>query len=321
MSVTFRCYQPGDEKAIISLWNQCLHFDPISVERFRHLILLDANFSSEGMILAFDQQRLVGAIYGIIRKIPLNRDDLELDNGWISFFFVHSNYEKQGIGSELMQRVSNFFKTHHRKNVFFSSYAPNYILPGIDASAYPSGNQFLVQQGFQKQYTAAAMDFSLLDYHYPQGIQDLTLKREEEGYHIRQATDSDLIELIEFANESFNPDWGRAIREGLINGMPMKNIVIARNPKSKLVGFGLYGAYEGVNERFGPFGVDPEERGKGLGKIILNLCLNQMKAEGYHNAWFLWTGEKTTAGYLYLQTGFKVTRRFDVVKKEIVSHD
>src|SRR5699024_562259 len=101
------------------------------------------------------------------------------------------------------------------------------------------------------------------------------------------AQDKDLYEVMQFANMKFNPDWGRAIREGLLRGMSLEQILIARN-KEQLVGFCLFGGYEGIRERFGPFGVDPDERGKGLGKILLNLCLQKMKARGLHGAWFLW---------------------------------
>ncbi len=321
VNITYRKYQSGDESQIVKLWNKTLLADPISQERFRHLVLLDANFNPNGMILAFDREKLVGVTYGVIRQLPLYQDDLEPNNGWISFFFVDSDYESQGIGQQLLNRLEDFFIKHQRQQIFFSAYAPNYILPGIDTEQYPKGHKLLINQGFEKQYTAAAMDYSLLDYTVDSSIDALIQQRQQEGYVIRRAQDGDLFELIQFANEEFNPDWGRAIREGLIHGMPMNQIFITRNPDGDMVGFGLYGAYEGMKERFGPFGVDPNERGKGLGKIILNLCLNQMKSEGYHNAWFLWTGEKTAAGYLYLKTGFEVTRRFDVMKKELQKND
>ncbi|WP_346393927.1 GNAT family N-acetyltransferase [Virgibacillus pantothenticus] len=75
----------------------------------------------------------------------------------------------------------------------------------------------------------------------------------------------------------------------------MERILVVRQ-KGKVVGFCIYGGYEGVPERFGPFGVALDQHGKKLGKILLNLCLQQIKAESLHGAWFLWIGEKTSAG-------------------------
>lgn len=314
--ITYRIYQSGDEKPIVNLWNRCLLNDPITSKRFRNLVLLDANFDPNGVQLAFDEEKLVGCVYAVRRLSPMFGTDLEPDNGWIPFFFVDQHYQKSGVGGQLMKNAVDFLKENGRSNVFFASYAPNYIMPGIDEYAYPEAYKFLLEQGFQKLYSPIAMDRNLVDFQLSQEIKDLKEKRELEGYSFEQAEDKDLYEVIQFANLKFNPDWGRAIREGILQGLPLHRILVARQG-DKIVGFCIYGGYEGVPDRFGPFGVDPDQQGKGLGKLILNLCLQQMKAEGLHGAWFLWTGEKSSAGYLYKKTGFDITRKFHVMKKDI----
>src|SRR5699024_317149 len=172
----------------------------------------------------------------------------------------------------------------------------------------------LKSQGFVKLYSPVAMDRNLVDFYVAEDIEQLIEQRQDEGYSFRLAQHKDLYELIQFANVIFNPDWGRAIREGILQGLPLDRILVTRK-EERIVGFCIYGGYEGVPERFGPFGVDPNEQGKGLGKILLNICLKQMKAEGLHSAWFLWTGDETPAGYLYKSTGFEITRKFHVMQK------
>src|SRR5438105_4998747 len=61
-------------------------------------------------------------------------------------------------------------------------------------------------------------------------------------------------------------------------------------------------------------GVDPNLRGIGLGKVLLYRCLDQMRSQGLHNAWFLWTGLDEPAGYLYTRVGFHVSRQFAVMR-------
>jgi len=312
--ILYRNYQPGDEQKVVTLWNNCLPYDPINLQRFRRLVLLDANFDPEGLQLAFHDGELVGALYAVRRRLPMIDTDLENENGWIPFFFVHPEYRRQGIGEQLLENALDFFRKHQRKNIFFSSYAPNYIVPGIDKAHYPEGESFLKKQGFQMVYPCVAMDRNLVEFILTDEIKALVKEREKEGYVFRRATDGDLYDLIQFANTVFNPDWGRAIREGIPQGLPLERIFVAYHGR-KLVGFCLYGGYEGVPERFGPFGVAPEEQGKKLGKILLNLCLHAMRSEGLHGAWFLWTGEKSAAGYLYKKTGFEITRTFHVMKK------
>jgi ribosomal protein S18 acetylase RimI-like enzyme len=63
--------------------------------------------------------------------------------------------------------------------------------------------------------------------------------------------------------------------------------------------------------------VDDALRGTGLGKVLLYLTLEAMAARGFHDAWFLWTGEATPAGHLYHRAGFTVTRTFDTYGKTL----
>ncbi|MEH7222299.1 GNAT family N-acetyltransferase [Bacillus sp. JJ1566] len=314
--VEYRHYQSGDEKQIVELWNQSLWKDPITSKRFRNLVLLDANFDPAGMRLAFENNKLIGCVYAVRRLLPMFGTDLEPDNGWIPFFFVDKSHQRTGVGAQLMKEAISFLKENNCKHVFFSSYAPNYIMPGIDETAYPEAYQFLQAEGFTKLYSPIAMDRNLVDFKLSDEIKELVKQREEEGYTFTKAEDKDLYDVIQFANLKFNPDWGRAIREGVLQGLPMERILVARQD-DKIVGFCIYGGYEQVPDRFGPFGVDPEQQGKGLGKILLHLCLQNMKSESLHGAWFLWTGEKTSAGYLYKKTGFTITRTFHVMKKDL----
>ncbi|WP_413375208.1 GNAT family N-acetyltransferase [Alkalihalobacillus sp. 1P02AB] len=314
--VSFRFYQSGDEEQIVHLWNETLGNDPITAKRFRNLILLDANFDPVGLRLAFEKDRLIGVVYAVRRLLPMYGTDLEPDNGWIPFFFVDEKAQNNGVAKQLMKEAEQFLKNEGRKTVFFASYAPNYILPGVDEEAYPDAYQFLQKQGFQKLYSPVAMDRNLVGFKQTEEMKKLKTLREEEGYTFAQAEDKDLYEVIQFANQKFNPDWGRAIREGVLQGLPLERILVARYAR-EVVGFCIYGGYEGIPERFGPFGVDEGQQGKGLGKLLLHECLTMMRAEGLHSAWFLWTGEKSAAGHLYKKTRFEITRRFHVMKKEI----
>lgn len=85
--------------------------------------------------------------------------------------------------------------------------------------------------------------------------------------------------------------------------------------KEHIVGFALYAAYRGIPERFGPFGVDPGQRGTGLGKILLHLTMTRMRAEGLHSSWFLWTGAASPAYHLYAKAGYEITRKFHVMRR------
>lgn len=56
-TMEYRFYESGNKKAIVQLWNECLHHDPNTPGRLRNMVLLDANFDPEGFRLAFEDGR------------------------------------------------------------------------------------------------------------------------------------------------------------------------------------------------------------------------------------------------------------------------
>ncbi len=314
----YRTFESKDLAGIVSAWNVSLWCDPITEKRVKNLILCDPNFDSEGCIVAVDNDTIIGFLYAIRRRVPMFGNLLEPESGWIHSFFVDKTYQRRGVGTELLRRGMDFLKTCGVKTMYFSPYAPNYIVPGIDSTAYPAGEKLLVARGFSIQYEAVAMDCCLVNYQYPLDVQELKKQRELEGYTFTPLETGEIPEVAWFAHSKFNEDWGRAIRQGLSNNVDKEQVTVAKNSTGDTIGFTMFGAYEGIRERFGPFGVDEACRGLGIGKILLHECLWKQKQVGLHNSWFLWTGEESAAGYLYRKYGFTITRRFKVMKRELI---
>ncbi|MFI6321678.1 GNAT family N-acetyltransferase [Nonomuraea sp. NPDC050556] len=307
--VAVRGFVPGDELSLIEAWNRSMPGDPTTAAWFRDCVLLDPNFDPDGLRVAVVGGRVVGCAYAVRRLTPLAPGtDLEPEAGWIPFFFVEPAQRGGGLGRRLLREALAFLTGEGRTRVDFASYTPNYVLPGVDPELYPEAVKVLGDLGFATLYAPVAMDRRLVGYVTPDDVRQLQIKREEEGYEVRSPLDGELPELIRFAANVFNPDWGEAIRKFRDNG----RLVIAR--RGAIVGFAAYGAYRGIPERFGPFGVDPRERGTGLGKILLHHTMTRMRAEGLHSSWFLWTGEDSPAAHLYTKAGYSVTRRFHVMR-------
>ncbi|NGN66971.1 GNAT family N-acetyltransferase [Streptomyces sp. A7024] len=311
-----RGFRTGDGPALIEAWRRSAPRDPIGPARFRELVLLDANFDPQGLRLALDDGRIIGAAYAVRRQLPLHGADLEPEQGWIPFFFTHPAHRRRGVARLLLTEALEWLRSHGRTRADFSSYAPNYFLPGLDATTYPEASALLRDLGFRRLYEAAAMDLSLLDYAMPPAVAERVDHLTATGYRFTTPLDDDLPELLHLAGNHFNPDWARAIRACLLRGTPPERIVTARDPAGRLLGWAMHEAYEGMTERFGPFGVREDARGTGLGKALLHLTLERMRGCGAHSAWFLWTGEQTPAGHLYRATGFRTTRTFQVLRRE-----
>ncbi|WP_229882245.1 GNAT family N-acetyltransferase [Streptomyces alanosinicus] len=297
-------------------WHRSAPADPITPHRFRSLVLLDANFDPEGLRVAVVGDRVVGAAYAVRRLTPMTGTDREPEQGWIPFFFVDPAARGRGLGRRLLTDALDWLHRHGRMRVDFSSYTPNYILPGLDAETYPEAAGLLESLDFRTLYEAAAMDRGLVGYRFPEDVARRLAELTARGYRFATPSDDDLVPLVALAGGHFTPDWAHAIRECLVTGTPVDRIVIAQDPSGRLVGWAMHGAYESADERFGPFGVLEEMRGTGLGKILLHLVLERMRARGAHSAWFLWTTKQSPAGRLYREAGFTTTRLFRVMRRE-----
>lgn len=309
---SLRTFRAGDGPALAAAWTAAAPADGISYERFRDLFLLDRNFDAAGLFVAEREGEVVGSAYAVRRRIATDGADLEVDKGWIPYFFVIPGAQREGIGRELVSAAMTWLKGNGASTVYFSSYTPNYFLPGLDAARYPAAAALLGSLGYAKQYDAVAMDRSLNDYAMPADVAERVRDLRERGYVLGSPTGDDLVDVIDIAGERFNSDWSRGIREAVVSGLSLERIMCVRDPNRRMLGWAMHGAYENVLERFGPFGVLPESRGMGLGKVLLHLTLERMRALGGHSAWFLWTDEQSAAGHLYLKTGFTVTRKFTV---------
>jgi mycothiol synthase len=308
-----RGYRPGDETAVVTLWNRCLPADTISLDRFVTHVLLDMNFDPEGFLVADLDGHAVGFLLAITRGTPMHGLDNDPEDGWITVFFVDPAYRRQGIGQTLLDRGRAHIVARGRHRVSVSPYAPNYFWPGVDTKLYPEALTLLGRNGLEVLYTPVAMDFSLVGFTIPADVLEVQRLREQEGYSFGPLRTEEIVDVLAFNIRHFSADWARAIREALRRGMPREHVLVARR-QDKIVGFCLYGGYDGVAERFGPFGVDPTLRGAGLGKVLLYRCLDQMRSEGLHTAWFLWTGLEEPAGRLYTRVGFQVSRSFAVLR-------
>jgi GNAT superfamily N-acetyltransferase len=308
--VTVRAFAAGDEVALVDAWNRSMPGDPTTAAWLRDCVLLDPNFDPAGLRVAVVDGRVAGCAYGVRRLTPQAPGcDLEPDTGWVPFFFVVPEQRGHGLGRRLLGEALDFLRERGRTRVDFASYTPHYVLPGVDVELYPDGFGLLRGLGFETRSSPVAMGRTLVGHVPPDEVRGLRAARESEGYVFRPPVDGELPELIRFAAGAFNPDWGEAIRR---HADPQR-MVIAK--KEQIVGFAVFGAYRGIRERFGPFGVDAGERGTGLGKILLHLTMARMRAEGLHSSWFLWADEASPAGHLYSKAGYEVTRRFHVMTR------
>ena len=96
------------------------------------------------------------------------------------------------------------------------------------------------------------------------------------GIVIRRALPHEMTLVREFVLKNFEPGWADEISVGYSN-KPVSVYIAIRD--GRVVGFG---AYECTHRSFfGPVGVAESERGCGIGKALLLVCLRGLREMGY----------------------------------------
>jgi mycothiol synthase len=310
-----RPYRGQDEADLLAVWHAAMTHDQLSDNLFRTKVLLDPNFQAETLPIAVVDGRVAGFALALTRQVPLFLQGLEPEKAWVTAFGVHPDYRRRGIGAALFQYLFDRLRSEGRKTLDISPYVPNYFVPGVDVNAYPETITFLEDRlGFETLYQAISMGADLTGFQIPPEVVELEERRErEDGVTIRQVTPADLPDLMPFIVEHFGWDWYRHAQDYLLEyfgDTPHHICFLVARQHGEVIGF-----CQQRRERFGPFGVKPDRRNLGVGRLLLFRCLATMSARHNYYAYFLWTGED--AARLYSLAGFQRRRAFAVLRKTL----
>ena len=312
---TLRPFHPTLNQSVTAFLQRNLPAEAISQINLTRKVYLDLNFDPDGAFVVKDtQDEMLGFALALTRRHPLEDGPDDRDRGWITLFAVAQDAPRRGVGSLLFDTAEAWLTARGCASVWISPYAPGYWTPGVDEAAYPAALAFLAQRGYKTQYRPLSMQASLgPDWRVPENIvaREDDLKRE--GVNVccywRGCC---ALTVTQFVRQNFPGDWQRVFRETIGD--------IEAERRSHLDvwfayhGNEIVGVAQHDGERFGPIGIAPRWRGKGIGAVLMYRTLESMRERGLHNAWFMWTDDRT-AERLYKPAEFVETRRYAVLKK------
>jgi len=316
MSAIIEPFKPDDLEGVLRVLAEAMPIDPISRGKFVRQVLLDHNFRSEGAPVARVNGRIVGFCLSIARQTPLENAPSDADRGYITLFGVLPQSQRQGIGSELLAAAEGYLNSQGRAMVMISPYAPGYFICGVDVKNYAAGLSFFTKHGYSEVYRPIAMEIALWNLSVPEWVAETREKLAAQGVIVEPYRAELTLPILEFARTEFQGDWVRVYREtiGRICQGDAPSRIIVAHENGHVIGFSHHD-----NERFGPIGVAANQRGRGLGHVLMYETLIAQRAAGFRTAWFLWSDDKTAAK-LYTAAGFREVRRFALLKKTLPSH-
>jgi len=311
--MTLRTFEQHDMQAVCRLLWENLPMEGISETKLVRHVLLDPNFDPQGAPVAELNGTIVGFALVIVRRFPLEDATPDFDCAYLTLMAVAPKHRRQGVGTKLLQHVELYARQRGAQNILVSPYSPNYFIPGVDMDAYPDMHAFLLAQGYEEVYRPLAMQVGLWRFTPPPDVLQKEERLRQEGILIEPYHSDWTLPLLEFLKRDFVGDWQRFTREGIhriLSGDQSVQMWLAHNA-NEVLGFVRH---EG--ERYGPVGVAPKARGKGIAQVLTLHCLEGQRARGYRTSYFLWSDDNTAA-QLYHRFGFQVFRRYALMKKRL----
>ena len=100
----------------------------------------------------------------------------------------------------------------------------------------------------------------------------------DDGIKIIRPMTPNKAKVSEFVRKTFSEGWANEI-ETAFTRFPVSCFIAYDEKEKKIVGFAGYDCT--YKDFFGPTGVDPEYRNKGIGGALLLRCFEAMRDEGY----------------------------------------
>jgi ribosomal protein S18 acetylase RimI-like enzyme len=224
-------------------------------------------------VVAVVRSRIVGIL--VCSMAPYNDTNAPgRPNGRLHVIAVDPGFRRRGIATAMWKKMEAKLAAAGARRIWTLSRALDW---GVDLVRFPAAVVLLLRLGFEKLRDVYDQEADLTKMSFDTRRDEARLKRF--GIDIRRAAYEDRIPLTRWLRPRF-PQWldvpSSIKREG------RQNVHVVFKGQ-KLIAFSSSGG-----GGFGPIGVDPKYRFKGVGKILLLRCLADVRARGHRKALIGW---------------------------------
>jgi len=275
INMNIRNYKNEDFNAVLNLLNSNCEFDTFTFSLLSEKLYDDPSWNPNHAYVACENNKIIGFMLGVTRQIRGTA------YGYIKLMAVNKQERRKGIATQLFNQLESALKKLKIDKLRIYDVPLNYYMPGIDPR-YTEAICFAQKMGFSHWGDAVNMqvDLTLSDWDTQKQIKELASQQIE----ISRATLADKQELLDFISIEWKL-WQYEILMAFKSN-PISLFIAKQNNKIK-----AFSAYNGNNVGtgwFGPMGTHSDLRGKGMGSILLYLCLADMKNSGLTESTIPW---------------------------------
>ena len=278
MSNTIRQYHDNDFDEVLTLCQNTHKFDSFTKELLHEKIYEDPFFNPEIIWLAEEGNAIVGFLMGTCRM-----DIRGVNYGYVKLMAVQESHRRKGIARSMYELLEKELRSRKVDVMRLGDVPMNYFMPGIDPR-YTPALCFAMRMGFNRFMDTSnlTVNLSFREWMDDEKIKALQL----DNIEVSRAAIEDKDELMNFVAEEWKL-WQFELE------MAYKwNLIAIHIAKlnGKIKAFSAHSANNKGLPWFGPMGTHPDLRGKGVGKVLLYRCLEDLKNIGFKTAIIPWVG-------------------------------
>lgn len=295
---------------------------PLTAQELALLVLVDPDPRSSIVLVAEDSGDTEDTEAAAGHPAPVGFAHIAAQDGaaYLVSGAVHPAHRRRGIGTRLLDAALAHARRWGAETLVVSGRPRGYAAPGVDEAADPGAAAFLRARGAHGAGSALAMERDLAELADLAGQADRALPPD---LRIAPCAPEEVPEMLTAVRLHLSEDWaqllgahvahraeeearGHPSAEGQLG--PAGTILLARDaagPAGEILGVAAWDVVGADPERFGPIGVLPAARGRGVGGALLDAALERMARAGARRAWCQWTSASGPAHRMYLSRGFR----------------
>lgn len=268
--------------------------DTVDIEGLDRYLWTDHSGSEHVRLVAESSGSVIGLAVG--HHVTTDNETA----GHLGLVVVDEAWQWGGVGTALLTKVEALFVSVGASEVWAGATQPYFWWPGVDLR-YSSALAMLRSRGYETDDEVANMGVELRSA-------DLTTPTLD-GVDVHRLRPDEFAEFETWMRQTWEDEWAREITQTM-QREPVSCWVAVSG--STFVGFAGYD----TNRRgwFGPMGSTESIRGRGLGRVLLRHCLQDMADRGDDTCEICWIGpEKFYSDAVRATIG----RRFLQLRKEL----
>lgn len=290
-TIDLRAYEPATAPHVVALWNAAVgDLFPLREPVLRQCLELNPSFRSSDALLAWEGDRPVGFGYLGLHRVVAAETLAFRRRSQLQAVVVHPDRRRRGIGRRICGQLALAARSHGSETVEAGG-GMFYLWAGIPEDV-PGAVEFATSLGFELGTPAWDLRGDVAGLRLDERTERTLVAA---GMDVAPGTAADHAEILGFLYGEFGGEWWHETGWFLERGGDPAELLLMREGGGRLVGLARIHTPESrpvapphfwaarrppAAGGLGPIGVAAELRGRGLGRALLVVALDELRRRG-----------------------------------------